>query len=355
MKITLSVATSSDHYMDDMTRNRLTLSTQEDWREVYRLRASHQAILIGGETLRRDNPSLGLKFGIEGREPIRVIVSGEGEIPLDSKIFHKGSAPIIILSNIEREELKGVARVIRLEKITPYTIVTQLEKLGIESLFVEGGAKILRLFMESKVVDTLRVATNPSITVDDERAPRFDPAQWCGEMTPRREMFGEMEVSIYEFNRGEIDEEDRELMRRALEVSRNSPPKQSCYRVGSVIKTRSGEIFEGYTLETSPTHHAEQAAIHKALLAKADLKGATIYASMEPCSTRSSEPKSCSELIIEHGLSRALFALYEPSHFVECHGAENMRQVGVTVLYMGEFAKEVLEINRHIFGTPTAE
>lgn len=351
MKITLSVATSRDHYIDDMTPQRLTLSTAEDWAEVYRLRAEHDAILVGGTTLRRDNPSLGIKC--EGVEPMRVVVSGVGEIPLSSKIFSKGRSRIVIFSNVEREELRDVATVIVSRRIDLAFIATELEKLGVRSLFVEGGAQILRLFMSSSMVTSLRVAVNPDIVVEDRSAPRFDPSEW-GCVEGAVEMFGSMQVTTYCFGEQRDTSNDVELMQRVVEISRRSPQRASCYRVGAIIKTKSGEIFEGYTLETSPTHHAEQAALHKALQAGADVEGATIYSSMEPCSQRSSEPESCSQLIIRHKMSRALFALYEPSHFVECHGAENLRRAGVEVVQMAQFADEVVRINSHVLSPSTS-
>ncbi len=341
MYITLSVATSADHYIDDNTSERLVLSTPEDWAEVYRLRALHDAILVGGETLRRDNPSLGIKS--DGVEPMRVVVSGRGAISPDQKIFHKGQGRVVIFSNVERPELEGLAEVIVAERIDPALIVTELEKRGVGRLFIEGGAKILQLFLESGLVNELRLAVNPNIVVDDSAAPRFC---YRGEAS-RVDDFGGMQVSIYLFGGGALSE-DIVLMQRALEVSLLSPPKDSCYRVGSVVRTLSGEIYDGYTLETSPTHHAEQAAITKALKAGADLRGATIYASMEPCSVRSSEPESCSALIMRLGISRVCFGIYEPSHFVECHGAENLRRAGVEVVWMGEFADRVREINSHV-------
>ncbi|MDE5708762.1 MAG: dihydrofolate reductase family protein, partial [Alistipes sp.] len=61
MYVTLSVATTADGYMDDSTPDRLLISTPEDLAEVYRLRSEHDAILVGAETLRRDNPALLLR------------------------------------------------------------------------------------------------------------------------------------------------------------------------------------------------------------------------------------------------------------------------------------------------------
>lgn len=56
MRVTLSAAVTADGYMDDDSPRRLIISTPGDWEEVYRLRAAHDAILAGAETLRRDDP-----------------------------------------------------------------------------------------------------------------------------------------------------------------------------------------------------------------------------------------------------------------------------------------------------------
>ncbi len=359
MKITLSVATSQDHYIDDMTPNRLRLSTPSDWAQVYELRAQCDAILVGGETLRRDNPTLGLKTDesrrhrvAEGRssEPVRVIVSGRGEISPSLKIFSRGEGRVVIFSNIERPELAGLAEVIVSELIDPAFIVTQLEKRSLHSLFVEGGAKVLDMFLRSNMVDELRVALNPDVVVGDTAAPRFITPRWVEVCESVEQDLDGMQVITYKLRSSGDFSVHLQNMERVVEISKLSPPKDSCYRVGAMIKTLSGETFEGYTLETSPTYHAEQAAMHKALLAGADLAGATIYASMEPCSSRKSEPKSCSELILEYKMKRVVFALYEPSHFVECHGAENLRRAGVDVLCLYQISDAVIDVNRHVLG-----
>ena len=56
MNVYASVALSGDGYMDDRSPRRLILSTPADWREVMRLRAWADAILVGAETVRRDDP-----------------------------------------------------------------------------------------------------------------------------------------------------------------------------------------------------------------------------------------------------------------------------------------------------------
>ncbi len=360
MKITLSVATSRDGAINDMSDSRLVLSSAEDWSEVYRLRSEHDAILIGAQTLREDNPTLGLKGMCDSqgrlvREPLRVIVSGAGAISPELRLFHKGDSPIIIFSTIERPELIG-AQVIVAQKIDVPFIVTELEKRGVYSIFVEGGCSILNLFLNSGVVDELRVACNPDVVVGDSRAPHFDAMGYevvrCVSRNAVSVDLGGVIVTTYSLKGGESrsSERDMMLMRRAVELADNSPQRDSCYRVGAIVETVTGELFGGYTLEGSPTHHAEQVAIYKAQAAGADLRGATIYASLEPCSQRSSEPESCSQIIMRLGFARVVFAMYEPSHFVECHGAENLRRAGVEVVFMEEFASEVHKTNHHLLG-----
>ena len=75
MKVTVSTAVSADGYLDDRSPDRLILSTPEDWAEVHRLRAACDAILVGAETIRRDNPSLLVGDEVLRRERTR---SGQG-------------------------------------------------------------------------------------------------------------------------------------------------------------------------------------------------------------------------------------------------------------------------------------
>lgn len=358
MAVILSVARSADGYIDDSSEARLVLSTPEDWAEVYSLRAAVDAIIIGAETLRRDNPRLGLKSEelrvgrlAEGRsaEPCRVVISRRGDIDPQLRIFEPGGGDIIIFSLIPRPELEGRAEVIVEEHITASFVVTELEKRGLTELMVEGGAQILQLFLDEGCATTLRLATNPTIMVDDSTAPLFELPQILGSLSPHRSQLGAMVVETYAL-RGEDHLRDREYLQRAIENSRHCSPSPTSYCVGAVVVTAAGELFDGYTHETSPTHHAEQEAIKKAEAAGVTLRGATIYSSMEPCSQRVSEPESCSAIIIRHGFARALFALYEPDCFVQCRGALNMRLAGVEVKCIKELGAQVMEVNAHLFG-----
>ncbi|MFI3264860.1 MAG: dihydrofolate reductase family protein [Rikenellaceae bacterium] len=356
MAVILSVATSKDGYIDDNSNNRLVLSTPEDWAEVYSLRAQADAIVIGAETLRRDNPRLSLKSDLlRGErvargltpEPHKVIISRRGVIDPALRLFGSEFKNIIVFSEVARPELSEVAEVIVGESISAAFVRCELESRGLHSIFVEGGAQILNMFLREGCADLLRLAVNPLLEVGDATAPRFVLPESRSQISPECSDLGGMQVALYSL-RERNREEDILFLKRAVEVSRNCTPSATSYCVGAVVVTACGEVFEGYTHETSPTHHAEQEAIKKAEAAKVDLVGATIYSSMEPCSTRSSEPESCSAIIIRHRFARAIFALYEPSCFVVCKGALNMRLAGVDVECIDSLAEDVREVNGHL-------
>ncbi len=354
MKIYLSVASSHDGYIDDCSSSRLVLSTPEDWEEIYELRARFDAILVGAETLRKDNPSLRIKSEALRQKRVerqmdaditRIVITASGELPTDAKFFTGEGRAIVITTSPNFSHPK--AEVILMPEISVEKIVEALTQRGIESLFVEGGCKTLRLFLESGMVQTIRHAINQSIAVNDCRAPKFDITPYVSGAAFEMRNVGGMIVTTYDLTNSP-SADDQEYMSRAVNQSRMSQPCATAYRVGAVVVTADGTVYEGYTHENSPTSHAEQEAVRKAERCGANLHGATIYSSMEPCTSRKSEPESCSQLIIRHRFARVVFALYEPSHLAICEGASMLVNHGITVAVMPSFADEVRQINSHI-------
>ena len=139
-----------------------------------------------------------------------------------------------------------------------------------------------------------------------------------------------MSVAIYALK---ASTEDYARMEQAITLAAQCPPSKGAYSVGAVIVTEDGQVFTGYSRETAPTNHAEEEAILKAIRAGSRLTGATVYSSMEPCTTRKSKPASCSELIILHRMKRVVFAAYEPPTFVTCLGETVLRQAGDRVYH----------------------
>ena len=114
MQITLSFATTADGYLDDNSPRRLMISTPEDWEAVLRLRASHDAILAGAETLRRDDPALLLRDAAarelrraRGMRPdlTKVTLTHSGRLSPSMRFFTEGDADRYVFSEKELPEL----------------------------------------------------------------------------------------------------------------------------------------------------------------------------------------------------------------------------------------------------------
>jgi diaminohydroxyphosphoribosylaminopyrimidine deaminase/5-amino-6-(5-phosphoribosylamino)uracil reductase len=139
---------------------------------------------------------------------------------------------------------------------------------------------------------------------------------------------------------------DRRWMRAAVELSRNSPIVASAYAVGAIVVDGAGrQLSTGYSRETDTQVHAEESALAKLAAVDIDLSTATMYTSLEPCSARKSRATTCTQLIIDAGIPRVVFALYEPPLFADCHGVGLLRAAGVEVVQIRDLADEVRAVN----------
>jgi 5-amino-6-(5-phosphoribosylamino)uracil reductase len=170
VRVYISVAVSLDGYIDDRSPQRLILSSPEDIADVRAARDECDAILVGAETVRRDNPSL------RAKNAARVTVTHSGELDPDLHFFD-GSMRTIVLTAADRVEglrakLGPRAEVLAIENFEPAAYVSALQDCGVRSLFVEGGTRILTAFLASGMFDRLRLAVAPFFVGDDD-APRM--------------------------------------------------------------------------------------------------------------------------------------------------------------------------------------
>ncbi|HEY9524698.1 MAG TPA: deaminase [Thermopolyspora sp.] len=146
---------------------------------------------------------------------------------------------------------------------------------------------------------------------------------------------------------------DHHWLRIACDLAHLCPPSHAALAVGAIIVSAGGEeIARGHSREADPHEHAEEAALAKVDPRDQRLPGATLYSSVEPCSTRRSRPVTCAELILTSGVGRVVFAWREPPIFTECTGAEDLRAAGVTVVEIPELAEQARKPNAHLLTRP---
>lgn len=144
---------------------------------------------------------------------------------------------------------------------------------------------------------------------------------------------------------------DADWLAEAIELSKSCPEVDSAFCVGAILVSASGQVIgRGYSRQSGPKDHAEEAALASAALAGADLTGATLYSSLEPCLRRLSRPVPCAELIVRSGTKRVVFAWREPPIFQPGGGGEWLAEHGVTVIEMPDLAPAARAVNTKLLG-----
>ncbi|MFI6428409.1 RibD family protein [Promicromonospora sp. NPDC050880] len=185
--VLLSVAVSLDGYIDDNHPERLRLSNAADFDRVDEERQNVDAILIGANTVRRDNPRLVVKSEERRAQrvangkpayPTKVTITASGDLDPGSKFFGAEGAEKIVYTTdgsqtTAKERLGDVATIVALgETVTPAAVLANLASRGVERVMVEGGGHIHTMFLTADLVDELQVVFAP-IFVGQNSAPRF--------------------------------------------------------------------------------------------------------------------------------------------------------------------------------------
>ncbi|MFX0105168.1 MAG: 2,5-diamino-6-(ribosylamino)-4(3H)-pyrimidinone 5'-phosphate reductase [Candidatus Hodarchaeota archaeon] len=149
------------------------LSDEEDWKEVHKLRSQVDGIIVGKNTILKDNPKLHIKF-YDHKGYYRIVVDSNLSIPIDSKVitFQPQTYPTIIcttenviLKKVKDFESKGV-RILKAgkgKKVNLSDVMPLLYNVGIQKLLLEGGATLNWSFIKKNLVDEIRLTIAPWI------------------------------------------------------------------------------------------------------------------------------------------------------------------------------------------------
>ena len=133
------------------------------------LRAAHEAILVGIGTVLADNPRLNVRL-VEGPDPQPVILDSRLRFPPYANLLKNGRSPLIAANagaDAERRQALEAAgaRVLVLPGNNGWVDLADLLKhlgsMGINSLMVEGGARVITSFLASRLVDQVVLTLAP--------------------------------------------------------------------------------------------------------------------------------------------------------------------------------------------------
>ncbi len=343
----LSCAVSADGYLDDVSSERAVLSSPEDLAAVLALRAKMDMIVVGAETLRRDDPSLATRGeqNVKARRaagkpdhPIKMVVTRSGNIPADRAFFRDGNAEKIVLSQTE-VETPGTLELF--EGSVVEAIIRVAESRGARDVMIEGGAQLLQQAADH--TRSLRLAVSPRRLGERGHARLIDDPQSyldLAEVT-RTEQLGNTMVYWIDplLTHLRLD------METAFAMSEECPPSETAFAVGCVGWTRDrSEQATGYSRETGPSDHAEEALLSKLPNPQ------TVVVTLEPCLHRASKPTGCAERLVAAGVKRVVYALAEDETFTRQSGLAYLRDNGVEVIHLPGFEERFRAVNAAIYG-----
>ncbi|MGH9214317.1 MAG: RibD family protein [Acidimicrobiales bacterium] len=188
--VLLSCAASVDGFIGDGSDERLLLSDDEDFDRVDAVRASCDAILVGANTIRSDDPRLAVRSPQRRADRVarglpadllKATVTRRGDIDATARFFTTGDAPKLVYCatngvDAARTRLGGVATVVDAgQPVDLARVLGDLAGRGVGRLMVEGGTQIHTWFLTASLADELQLVVAP-IFVGDPKAPRFvDP------------------------------------------------------------------------------------------------------------------------------------------------------------------------------------
>jgi len=172
--ITIKIAQSIDGKISESKNKQTWLTGKESIKYVHELRCEYDAVLVGANTIKVDNPLLTVRE-VKGRNPVRVIIDGKLSIPIKSQILNQIDSEktwLFTSYSVDEKKIKRITdrgiKIFRIDGLKQNwldikKIIRILAEKKITSLLVEGGANIFSQFLEQELFDEIIILQAPRI------------------------------------------------------------------------------------------------------------------------------------------------------------------------------------------------
>lgn len=182
--ITLKLATSLDGRIATASGESKWITGPEARMEVHRLRAAHDAVMVGSQTVVADDPELTARTNPPpAKQPLRIVADGRGRTPPSARLFataHKGPVAIATLEANDLDALGWPSTQGLQFWMTPPDPATgslslpdlmdAAARAGVASILVEGGGRLAASFVRAGLVDRIEWFRAPLLLGDEGRA-----------------------------------------------------------------------------------------------------------------------------------------------------------------------------------------
>lgn len=175
--VILKLAQSLDGRIATRSGDSKWISGKQSRTYVHRLRSEVGAVVVGGETARKDNPELTVRL-VKGLDPHRIVVSRSLNLPSDLKLLTNNSDKKTIVASSESAIDSFIAkphhpdliywsvREDRSSGLDLGDLITKAGKFGFRSLLVEGGSRLATSFIKQNLVDKVVCVIAPKLIGD---------------------------------------------------------------------------------------------------------------------------------------------------------------------------------------------
>ena len=157
--ITVKIAMSADRFVAGPDGQPVRFTTQKQDREIHQLRAQHQAIMVGINTVLTDDPKLTVRL-VRGQDPLRVILDSKLRIPVGAQVLKDPKALVATTKSAEpirAERLKNIGIKVWVspskEQVSLKKLLDHLAKQGISSVLVEPGPTLYQSLKSQSLID----------------------------------------------------------------------------------------------------------------------------------------------------------------------------------------------------------
>jgi diaminohydroxyphosphoribosylaminopyrimidine deaminase/5-amino-6-(5-phosphoribosylamino)uracil reductase len=172
--VTLKYAQTLDGKIATKSGDSKWISGPTSLRLAHHLRSWHDAIMVGVDTILRDDPLLTVRL-VKGKNPLRIVLDSRLRTPPTARVIKGRSARSTIIAvtpkadkqRIDKLRSAGV-QVWMVEEdssgcVDLHSLLRKLGRSGIRSVLVEGGSKVIASFLKHRLADQLLVALSPRL------------------------------------------------------------------------------------------------------------------------------------------------------------------------------------------------
>lgn len=157
--IILKWAQTKDYFFAKKDKKQHWITNQLSKKLVHKWRSEEDAILVGTNTVKIDNPQLTNRFFEEKKQPVRVVLDRNLSIPKTHHIFDQSTATILV--NEEQNSTKNNLQYCQFlfDNNLFFRVLQTLHKQNVQSIIIEGGSMTLQYFINQNLWDEARILT----------------------------------------------------------------------------------------------------------------------------------------------------------------------------------------------------